>query len=370
MRLLKNNDILTRVQCDVLRGLAITGIFLHNFCHWLHGAHHENEYLFYKEHGETMWNYWTGGGIDQFFPIQFFSFFGHYGVPLFLFLSGFGLVMKYESAKTGQVKPLAFVKYHWLKLFRLMFLGYLLTIVVYALCGFGIHPWYEIVAELALVVNAIFLHPGSALSPGPYWFFGLMLEVYVLYILFLYPTRNKGCWRWLMPFMLIVVAFLLQLPMEQHTTILEYFRYNVVVAMLPISVGVLLARYGMPQVPQWMLAVLSLVSLVVLAFFNLNYVLWLWSPLVVIVGAVAFVKCFSSGAAVLKPMAWMGMMSSFIFVVHSIPRMPMFKFWLWKQPQMILADYLWILAYILLTLLLAWMYKKYLTFIPSPKLKR
>ena len=98
-----------------------------------------------------------------------------------------------------------------------------------------------------------------------------------------------------------------------------------------------------------------------------------WLPitiitLVVIVGAVAFVKSLPSGAAILKPMAWMGMMSSFIFVVHSIPRIPMFKFWLWKQPALMTSYYLWLLAYIVLTLLLAWLYKKYLTLIPSPRL--
>ncbi|MBQ5509380.1 MAG: acyltransferase, partial [Muribaculaceae bacterium] len=73
MELLKGNNILSRVQCDVLRGIAIIGIFLHNFCHWLKGANEENEYLFNQERADNMWNYWTSGNIDQFFPIQFFS---------------------------------------------------------------------------------------------------------------------------------------------------------------------------------------------------------------------------------------------------------------------------------------------------------
>jgi len=368
MKLLKGNNILSRVQCDVLRGIAITGIFLHNFCHWLKGANEENEYLFNQERADNMWNYWTSGNIDQFFPIQFFSFFGHYGVPLFLFLSGFGLVMKYEKASGGHLKALSFVGYHWLKLFRLMILGYLLSILVYALCGFGFHPWNEILAQLAMVVNAVFINSGSALSPGPYWFFGLMFEVYILYVLLLYPTRDKGYWRWLVPVLLIVLAFSLQLPLQQHSTVLNYFRYNVVVALMPLSVGIMLARYGLPQVPRWCWALIAFLGLGLLAVFSMDYVLWLWSPLVVIVGAVAFVKSLPSGAAVFKPMAWMGMMSSFIFVVHSIPRIPMFKFWLWKQPALMTSHYLWLLAYIVLTLLLAWLYKKYLTLIPSPRL--
>jgi peptidoglycan/LPS O-acetylase OafA/YrhL len=369
MQFIKGNNLLSRAQCNVLRGLAITGIFLHNFCHWLHGAHHENEYIYYLEHGQTSWNYWTQG-IDWFFPIQFFSFFGHFGVPLFLFLSGWGLAMKYEKDDSSSIKPLPFIKYHWLKLFRLMVLGYLLSIVTYAAFGFGFHPWYEILSQLTMVVNAIFVSPGSALSPGPYWFFGLMLEVYVFYILFLYPTRNKGCWRWLMPVLSIAVAIAVQVPLETHTTILNYMRYNLVVAMLPMSLGILMARYGLPRLRRGTLAVVAVVSLVMLAAFNLNYQLWLWAPVLVVTGAVAAVKCFASGSVILKPMQWMGVMSSFIFVVHSIPRMPIFKLWLWKQPEMLLTDYAWLALYIALTLLLAWLYKQYLRLIPSPTLKR
>ena len=28
-------SLLTRAECNALRGIAILGIFLHNFCHWL-----------------------------------------------------------------------------------------------------------------------------------------------------------------------------------------------------------------------------------------------------------------------------------------------------------------------------------------------
>lgn len=30
-----NQSILSRNACNALRGLAIIGIFLHNYCHWL-----------------------------------------------------------------------------------------------------------------------------------------------------------------------------------------------------------------------------------------------------------------------------------------------------------------------------------------------
>ena len=38
--------LLTRAECSALRGIAIIGIFLHNYCHWLGFAVKENEYTF------------------------------------------------------------------------------------------------------------------------------------------------------------------------------------------------------------------------------------------------------------------------------------------------------------------------------------
>jgi hypothetical protein len=38
------NELLTRAECNALRGIAIIGIVLHNYCHWLRGIVRENEY--------------------------------------------------------------------------------------------------------------------------------------------------------------------------------------------------------------------------------------------------------------------------------------------------------------------------------------
>ena len=244
MKLLKGNQLISRTQCDVLRGLAITGIFIHNFCHWLRGAHPENEFNFHPGNSTKMWDYWTGN-IDHFAPIQFFSFFGHYGVPLFLFLSGYGLVMKYERAGEPRVKALPFLGYQWLKLFRLMILGYILSFIVYVLwCDSGVNPWNVIAAQLSLTVNFFFENPGTAMLPGPYWFFGLMLEIYVIYRLLIYPGHDKrgSVWRWLVPVLLIVVAWAVMAVSEGHDKRLVYLRYNAFVGMLPLCMGVLTAR--------------------------------------------------------------------------------------------------------------------------------
>ena len=197
MQFLKGDKLLGSAQCQVLRGIAIMGIFLHNFCHLLKGSNEENEFRFIAERADNMWTYWTGGNIDVFAPIQLFSFFGHYGVPIFLFLSGYGLVMKYErNGDSSRVGMWHFLGSHWLKLFKLMILGFVLTVITYLACGLSWHGWLDYFAQATMLSNIV---PSLCHShtPSPYWFFGVMVEVYVIYRLIIYPFSNKqgSVWR-------------------------------------------------------------------------------------------------------------------------------------------------------------------------------
>ena len=45
---INNDQLLSRTECSALRAIAIAGIVLHNYCHWLGFAVKENEYTFDK----------------------------------------------------------------------------------------------------------------------------------------------------------------------------------------------------------------------------------------------------------------------------------------------------------------------------------
>ncbi|MBR5118427.1 MAG: acyltransferase [Muribaculaceae bacterium] len=387
MTILKGNDLLSKTQCDALRGIAIIGIFLHNFCHWLNPkvVVLENEYNFNLNFSQRMWEYLTGGGIDMYFPVQFFSFFGHYGVPIFLFLSGFGLVRKYEGARSEKSSATQFIIYQWKKLFRLMLLGLIVGLFAHAVYNaFYKVDWLKyLIAQLLLVINVL-RKPELNIMPGPYWFFGLMLEVYVIYRLIVYPTGSikKRGWKWLgwfIPLALVLVAWLMQVPLTNRPVFIRYLRYNAVVAMLPFAAGVLMARYGFPKLPKWMWATVAIAGLPVLMLANLNFYAWLWGHLIVIAGSVSFVKLFEARDATIqkrldasiKPLVWTGALSSCIFVTHPLVRLPIFMEVIWGGQRIGLCPqfYLWLVIYILLTLLLAMGYKYYLALYPAPKLK-
>src|SRR3712207_5647888 len=90
--------LLTKTECNILRGIAIIGIFLHNYSHWLGPIVKENEYQFFQQNADRFLQVVLSPDINL--PLHLLSFFGHYGVPVFLFLSAYGLEQKYGQART------------------------------------------------------------------------------------------------------------------------------------------------------------------------------------------------------------------------------------------------------------------------------
>ena len=134
--------MLTRTECSAMRGLAIIGIFLHNYCHWLGFAVKENEYTFTMSKASDLMQALAHPDLNL--PIHLLSFFGHYGVPVFLFLSAYGLVMKYE--KRGALSPkqtnvVPFLKHHYVKLFKMMIVGFVAFTMVDAITP-GSHKYH------------------------------------------------------------------------------------------------------------------------------------------------------------------------------------------------------------------------------------
>ena len=96
--------MLNKQDTSALKGIAILCIAIHNFCHWLPMAVHENEYVFRLEDSLKLLHH-----VQMLHPqvlLNVFSHFGHYGVPVFLFLSGYGLVCKYERSHSNNSPPI------------------------------------------------------------------------------------------------------------------------------------------------------------------------------------------------------------------------------------------------------------------------
>ena len=395
-------------QTQALRGLAILGIILHNYCHLLKFAVKENEYTFTAEKPRQLLEKLMSIDSDLF--IHILSFFGHYGVPVFLFISGYGLVKKYEaphsapegatnvsahdgnvaaasvsgrngqatnvSAHDGNVAPsgaeggasssslsssLSFLLRHFRKLFRLMIWGYLLFVAVYFLRhddGATVYSWDRIAAQLTMTVNFLYEHPDRIIKPGPYWYFGLMMQIYALYIFVIHRWRSN----WLL-LALVAVCWMVQVIVPAPD-VLNFVRYNFIGGMLPFVLGVALARYEgacrgyggachgyegtgvrgcensnetlngnlapshLPTsaptdsnlAPSHLRTSAPTIIFSALAVFAGSFWFhsWLWVPLFIVVGAVATVSLMPQW--LLKPCAWVGGISAALFVMHPLMR--------------------------------------------------
>ena len=81
--------LLTRVECDALRGLAIIGIFLHNYCHWLRPVVKENEYQYFQRNVDKLYQVLQGRGTNCSSSISFRSS----GIMEYLYSSSYRLTV-------------------------------------------------------------------------------------------------------------------------------------------------------------------------------------------------------------------------------------------------------------------------------------
>ena len=217
-----------------MRGIAILAIMLHNYCHFIGKIVKENEYQYLSFNNDRLWQVLTHP--DALLPVHLLSYFGHYGVPVFLFLSGFGLVKKYEETSQDSCPPVRFVRYSYLKLLRLLIVGFVLFVCVDMVTPgrFPFH-WDNVLAQLLMYINVL-PEPDKIIWPGIYWFFGLMIQFYIVYRLLLY---RRSTW---FVVALIVICWLLQMFCEPDGETLNRLRYNCIGGMLPFGLGIIVAR--------------------------------------------------------------------------------------------------------------------------------
>ncbi len=324
---MQSNDLLTRAECNLLRGLAILGIFLHNYCHWLSPVVKENEYQWFERN--VNWFDQVLATPDALLPMHIVSYLGHYGVPIFLFLSAYGLERKYGQGPrltigSYWIGAWDFVWKHYKKLFKMMAVGLTLFIIVDAMT---LHRWHYTVTQLLCQITMTgnwLPDPDKNIWPGPYWYFGLMLQLYIVYRLVLYRRH----WGWTVG--LMAVCCLGQLFMEPESDMLNYYRYNFMGGMLPFGFGLLFARFGekvlLVRLSPLAMAMSAVVCTIFLVTMLHNYIGWCLAPLLVCGTAIYWVKLLTVvdlpwlTTPIYNMLSWLGNISAALFVTHPLVR--------------------------------------------------
>lgn len=306
----KRESLLTRAECNIMRGLAILVIITNNFGHLINGVHPDNEYRYVFSN--------VSGFIESLqhpgtlFPLELLSFYSPFGVMLFIFLSGYGLTLKYEYGKGQSVSSNEFVIGHYTKLFTMQAKGLALFFFVYFI--YETHEivyFWPFVRQLFMIEN---LSPTMKIIPGPYWFFGMIMEVYVIYW-FVFHKRSSRLMMTIVALSLLIMAFLD--PVGQA---MVYFRINFGLALLPFSLGVLAARhwdsYSFLFESRMKVILLFIISFTLLTLCKFNFYSWLFMPIFIVMTSVTFILLLSRVNLFAQLFGWFGGLSGVMFVVH------------------------------------------------------
>ena len=309
----------------IMKGYGILFVALHNFLHLSLFAdfvqENENTYDI-----QRTWDYLAVLRSFEWSDIgQFFSFLGWIGVAVFIFLSGYGLVKKYET--TGEEFSIKNHVFHsWTKLAVLLFLPQLIYIIFSLYNGTWQAYIPQGILQQALLANLF--TPFIGVYPGVYWYFGLAFEMYLLYC-----VVRKCNVRQL--FVISLVMLLLQavtvMIWGPVSGVWSWVRHNFIGWGQVFLAGMILAKSDSEKYlpgKAWVAWIIAALSLASLPFLLLNG--WTWLLIVPYVALLFFLSLTVavSKTFVLKRVGlWLGKYSAFIFVTHPIVRTVMAHFY-------------------------------------------
>jgi peptidoglycan/LPS O-acetylase OafA/YrhL len=181
---------LSHDETTLYKGIGILLIVLHNYLHNIPPYVGSNEFSYSAATAATFWETLTTSPSDWVRAL--FSYLGHYGVQIFVFLSAYGLTRRYRGLTPAYVP---FLKARFGKVY-LPFVG---VVLVYSLLwpvrGWLLGDpeplaWQSLLLKLALVSNVV---PGEALRPvGPWWFLPFIFQFYLVFPLLTRAVRKFG----------------------------------------------------------------------------------------------------------------------------------------------------------------------------------
>ena len=310
----------SKQQTTTLKGLGILLIVLHNFYHNLTPVIGENEFSFSED---IFLNYYH---VLQFSPENvlkvLFSYFGHYGVQVFIFFSSYGLTRKYDQ------EPIIMSQFlvGWIKKF---YLSFLLCIAFYMVLGLvkaefltneRIFYWDSLLWKVLLISNFI---PGQALMPvGPWWFIAFIFQVYVLFPWLLKWYQKLGA-----KFLVLVALLGILLEFQFNAYLItQHLNINYTIfGHLPVlGLGMFFAKQE--RIDSIILSVGVSLGLGILLLANFERAAWVLSNgALMVVGLVVSTKLFkmlSSWSLIEKCLLFYGKLSFHLFLVNGFLRSP------------------------------------------------
>ncbi len=296
------------------KGVGILLIAFHNFFHWVNPNPGENEFKFSADKIHGLWNGLIHNPADSVNLL--FSYFGHYGVQLFILFSGYGLMRAYMNRKISWSD---FILKRLNKLYPTFIIAALILILIitikynYFLGYLGFRDFF---IKLSLLSNLI---PGKALTlNGPWWFYSMIVQLYAVFplIVLLYKKFKEKAL-----FAVVVLSYVLLILFNDYFVSIDLSLYYQFIGHLPeFILGVFFATRK--EIKLNVFVVLGFVVLFALG--NIYELPWYFSHLSVTVILFVIVsyllKKTNHNRVVYKGIIFYGEISMYLFAVHGFLR--------------------------------------------------
>lgn len=307
----------------ILKGLAICSIVLHNFFHQVSPAR-QNEFSF-DPNGFSLF-------LDTVqrpaLAVQaIFSFFGHFGVQVFIFLSAYGLTKSHWNDAN-------WTTFFWCRVKKL-YPAFVLVVFgwfVLESLEFGPIALFRAVGlELSLMFLGLSTVLGFALPPvGPWWFIPFIIQFYAIWPLMRRIVIRFG-WRGLV--VLSLSAVVLTCAANPWLARWSVNLFETPLGRMPgLCLGILAARY-----PIRINAPLALSASAVFILGCMYRPVW---PLTFVAATVVILWVYLKVRATLRKSSLLeqiGRYSLLLFLVNGIVRMPFVWFARSPQSQLVLG---------------------------------
>lgn len=314
--------VISHNDAIIYKAIAILCISIHNFTHWLPYSPGENEFKFNEHYWE---NFVQLLAVNPFNAL--FSFYGHYFVQVFIFLSAYGLALKYIKDKPNY-------KSFLLNRIDKIYLPFSLAIVLVVIIREGLYIFENFDGVLNLseaikamaspIVNGILkmllISPyliGFELSgSGPWWFVPFIMQLYIVFSL-LMRISNSGAF----PLLMLGLAGLLMTYLFDNIEGGLNLRFNPIGHLPVICLGIYLARY---EINKSMFKLIIVSSFIISFLSNTYFELWYLgnvSILIILLFVLHVVaKLINCSEFIRKYALFIGEISIYIFLVNGVVR--------------------------------------------------
>ncbi len=298
------------------KGIGMLLITFHNFFHWVKPGTSENEFGFHASRIVDLWGNLLHSPSD--FINLMFSYFGHYGVQIFIFLSGYGLMMAYHKRKIGWT---SFVFKRLTKLYPALIISIVILILIriFQTNELPNHTILNLYLLKLSFLSNFFPRMGLSVN-GPWWFYSMIIQLYFVFpfLLWVYKkTKQLGLW------LIVLFSYAAIVLFYDSFLVVDLNIYSLFIGHLPeFILGMIMAMHP-PKKSSYFLLPLAII---VFALGNFYKSFWYFSflPLsfILMMGLQPLQKQVKKAKGIYRFILFFGEVSMYTFAIHGFLRAP------------------------------------------------